>query len=125
MLTDPAFKPWREEAMKRGYASSLVLPLLTGKKAFGAMTIYSKEPDSFTADETALLTDLSDDLAYGILTIRLQKARALAEETVRKERNFSNAVIQTTSGLIIGMDPEGRIQLFNHACEKNHRIYVQ
>ena len=118
MLTDPAFKPWREEAMKRGYASSLVLPLLTGKKAFGAMTIYSKEPDSFTADETALLTDLSDDLAYGILTIRLQKARALAEETVRKERNFSNAVIQTTSGLIIGMDPEGRIQLFNHACEK-------
>ena len=118
MLTDPEFKPWREDALKRGYASSLVLPLLDENRAFGAITIYSREPESFTADETALLTDLADDLAHGILTIRTQNARALAEETVRKERNFSNAVIQTTGGLIIGLDPEGRIQLFNHACEK-------
>jgi len=72
-----------------------------------------------------LLTDLADDLAHGILTIRTQNARAVAEEAVRKERNFSNAVIQTTGGLIIGLDPEGRIQLFNHACEKNNRIYVR
>ena len=28
MLTDPRFAPWREEALKRGYASSLVLPLM-------------------------------------------------------------------------------------------------
>jgi len=118
MLTDPNFKPWREEALKRGYASSLVLPLLNENHAFGAITIYSKEPDSCAADETALLTDLADDLAHGILTIRTQNARAVAEEAVRKERNFSNAVIQTTGGLIIGLDPEGRIQLFNHACEK-------
>ena len=27
MLTDPEFKPWRDEAIKRGYKSSLVLPL--------------------------------------------------------------------------------------------------
>jgi hypothetical protein len=28
MLTDPNFAPWRAEAIKRGYASSLVLPLM-------------------------------------------------------------------------------------------------
>ncbi len=28
MLTDPLFAPWREEAIKRGYASSIVLPLM-------------------------------------------------------------------------------------------------
>ena len=119
MLIDPAFKPWREDALRRGYASSLVVPLLSGKHAFGALTIYSKEPDSFVGDEVTLLKDLADDLAYGILTIRLQEARALAEETIRKERNFSNAVIQTTGGLIVGLDPNGRIQLFNNACEKS------
>ena len=48
MLTDPLFNPWREEAIKRGYASSIVLPLMTGGKAFGALNIYSKEPDPFT-----------------------------------------------------------------------------
>ena len=29
MLTDPKFKPWREEAIKRGYASSLVIPIIS------------------------------------------------------------------------------------------------
>ena len=28
MQTDPKFKPWREEAIKRGYASSIVLPII-------------------------------------------------------------------------------------------------
>jgi PAS domain S-box-containing protein len=118
MRMDPNFAPWREEALCRGYASSLVLPLLNGNKAFGAITIYSKEPEAFAEDEVKLLSDIADDLAYGILAIRMQEARILAEETVIRERNFCNAIIQTTSGLIIVLDPEGRIELFNHACEK-------
>jgi PAS domain S-box-containing protein len=118
MLTDPNFAPWREEALCRGYASSLVLPLLNENKAFGAITIYSKEPDAFAEDEVKLLSDIADDLAYGILAIRMQEARILAEETIIKERNFCNAIIQTTSGQIVVLDPEGRIELFNHACEK-------
>ena len=28
MLTDPQFKPWRDEAIKRGYASSIALPFV-------------------------------------------------------------------------------------------------
>ena len=31
MLTDPKFAPWRDQAVRRGYASSLVLPLLDGR----------------------------------------------------------------------------------------------
>ncbi len=37
MLTDPAFLPWREQALRRGYAASLALPLLAGDRAFGAL----------------------------------------------------------------------------------------
>lgn len=48
MLTDPNFKPWRKEALKRGYASSIVLPLTLDGKTFGAINIYSKEPDPFS-----------------------------------------------------------------------------
>ena len=32
-LTDPAFEPWREQAITRGYASSLALPLFDNGKA--------------------------------------------------------------------------------------------
>ncbi len=88
MLTDPRFSPWKEAALKRGYASSVVLPLKSEGRAFGAITIYSKEPDSFTDSEIELLTELADDLAYGIMFIRLteyekEATLAIKENEVR------------------------------------------
>ncbi|MEW6585997.1 MAG: PAS domain S-box protein, partial [Nitrospirota bacterium] len=84
MLTDPAFKPWRQEAVKRGYASSAVIPIMAGDKAVGAINIYSREPDPFSEDEVKLLSDLADDLSYGISSIRLKAAQAQAEEAMRQ-----------------------------------------
>jgi PAS domain S-box-containing protein len=84
MLTDPNFAPWREQAIKRGYASSIALPLLSGGKPFGVITIYSRKPDPFSEDEVELLVELAADLAYGITSLRLRAAHALAEEAVRE-----------------------------------------
>ena len=80
MLTDPAFAPWRAEALKRGYASSMALPLRTDGRILGAITIYAREPDSFTDDEVALLNNLADDTAYGIAALRLRQALRESEE---------------------------------------------
>ncbi len=84
MHTDPLFAPWREEALKRGYASSLVMPMFQNGKVFGAITIYSKEPDPFTNDEVNLFSELADDLSYGIMMIRLHLANRKAEESLRQ-----------------------------------------
>jgi signal transduction histidine kinase/DNA-binding response OmpR family regulator/putative methionine-R-sulfoxide reductase with GAF domain len=86
MLTDPAFAPWRAEAVKRGYASSIALPLFTlaRDRAFGAITIYGRKPGAFSSDEAALLSELASDLAFGIQTIRLHAAHTRAEEAVRE-----------------------------------------
>ena len=84
MLTDPQFAPWRAEALKRCYASSAVFPLLADGRAFGALTIYSREPEAFTDDEVKLLSELADDFAFGITTLRLRVAHAAAEDAVRK-----------------------------------------
>ena len=69
--TDPQAEPWREQALQRGYRSCLGLPLCdSGGKAFGALAIYSTQPNSFTAEEIRLLKELGDDLAFGILFLR-------------------------------------------------------
>ncbi len=83
MRTDPRFAPWREEALKRGYASSIVLPLMAEGRAFGALNIYSKEPDPFTDDEVKLLAELAGDLSFGIASIRGRRAQAEAELELR------------------------------------------
>ena len=91
MLTDPLFAPWREEALKRGYASSIALPLNTEERCFGAITIYSSQPNAFTEEEVMLLTELADNLAYGIMALRLRIERARVEESLRKSQSLLDA----------------------------------
>ncbi len=92
-LTDPSFAPWRQEAVRRGYAASLVVPLLAEGKAFGAITLYSKQPDPFTEDEVKLLTQLGDDVSYCIGTLRMRAAKAQAD----LERERAQAALQQTA----------------------------
>ena len=87
MLTDPFFAPWREQALKRGYASSLVLPLGSAGRVFGAITIYSAEPAGFDDQDIRLMTELADDLAQGITAFRMREDKARAEEAIVKERD--------------------------------------
>jgi len=86
ILTDANFLPWRDEAVKRGYASAVGLPLIADGRAFGALNIYSEWPDAFDQDEIALLKDLSDNLAYGITSLRREAKRVQAEKELKKNR---------------------------------------
>ncbi len=63
---DPCFGPWRAEALKRGFPSSIAIPLVVDSKPYGALTIYSAETEAFGGEEVDLLTELAGDLGYGI-----------------------------------------------------------
>ncbi len=79
LSTDPRFIPWRAEAAKRGYNSSISLPLISGEEALGALNIYASEVDAFNAEETSLLMELANDLTYGIVTLRTRGEHRKAE----------------------------------------------
>ena len=82
--TNANFAPWRTEALKRGYASSLVLPLKTENAVLGVLNIYSVKPNSFDAEETKLLSELADDLTYGITSLRIRTQQKQAETALRE-----------------------------------------
>jgi PAS domain S-box-containing protein/diguanylate cyclase (GGDEF)-like protein len=79
---------WRAEAVRRGYASSIALPLATGPDTVGVLTIYSKETNVFDDEEVALLKELAADLSFGILTHRSNLERHRAEARVERLANF-------------------------------------
>jgi PAS domain S-box-containing protein len=97
MLTDLQFAPWREEAIKRGYASSTVFPLLIDGRTIGSLTLYSREPAGFPDDEVQLLTELTDDLAFGITTLRLRAAHILTERILRENEQRMRLATEATS----------------------------
>ncbi len=108
MLTDPAFAPWREEAVKRGYASSLALPLRGDGRVFGAITIYSREPGSFAGDETELLSGLADDLSFGIMALRSRLARERAEEAAAESDRRFQTIVKHSPAVFFLQDEELR-----------------
>jgi PAS domain S-box-containing protein len=109
MHVDPNFAIWRSQALERGYVSSVVLPLLSEGKAFGAISIYSREPNPFTEDEVKLLTELASDFSHGIMLLRMRSAAKRAEEAWRlSEERFSKAFNQSPAAISITRLADGR-----------------
>jgi len=84
LRSDPRVLAWRTAALKRGYASSIALPLVAGPETFGVLTIYSKETNAFDDEEVTLLVELAADLSFGILTHRSNAERRRAEAIVER-----------------------------------------
>jgi diguanylate cyclase (GGDEF)-like protein len=70
---------WRAEALKRGYSSSIALPVVRSADTIGVLNIYSSETDAFDAEEIELLQRLAADLSFGIHTHRSALQRNQAE----------------------------------------------
>jgi PAS domain S-box-containing protein/putative nucleotidyltransferase with HDIG domain len=76
IAADPSYLPWREEALRCGFASTIALPLLDAMgQAFGVLAVYSDEAHAFNDEEVALLAELAGDLAFGIRALRTHVAR--------------------------------------------------
>ena len=116
MQTDPQFRPWREEAVKRGYNSSVVIPLLHKGKAFGAISIYSEKTDPFTESEMRLLSELADDLSYGIQSIRLRNALMEKDEALQQHAKQLETVNKDLESFSYSISHDLRSHLFTIKC---------
>ena len=67
---DPQFVPLQAEAARQGYASILALPISANQRILGALSLYAEKSTAFGTEAVRLLTELADDLAYGINAIR-------------------------------------------------------
>ena len=68
--TNPKVAAWRDEALKRGFLSSIALPIRDGSRVIGILGLISSERDAFDAQEVNLLATLADDVSYGVAALR-------------------------------------------------------
>jgi len=89
ILTDPAYAGpaydlMRDDAIKKGYHSGTAFPLRVDGEVIGALAMAAVEPDAFDEEEVQLLSELADDLAYGIVNLRIREKHREAEATIAR-----------------------------------------
>ena len=108
VLTDPALSPWRDEAIRRGYASCAAFPLHSDGQPFGALAIYARESDAFDANEVARLEELANNLAYGVNALRTRAERQRAESELEKAKTMAETASRAKSEFLANMSHEIR-----------------
>lgn len=61
--TDPRMEKWRQEALKRGYLSSVAIPFHS-KKVSGTLNLYSNKKNIFFSQELEILKELQNSLNF-------------------------------------------------------------
>ena len=106
----PATHDLFQAAASRGLRAGLVLPLRVDGSVIGALTLYSAEADAFNQREVALLSEMADDLSFGIAIARLREREQQAAVRLRHLAYFDAVTglpneasfVEHTTGLAAG-----------------------
>lgn len=125
IATDPKMEPWRKEALKRGYLSSIALPIKVRKKVIGTFNLYSGEVDFFAQnEEVELLENITSNISFSLEKILDEEDKIEAEQKVREKdiefrklsANVSDLIFQFTrrpdGSYFVPIASEGIINIF-------------
>lgn len=115
----PDNEPTKVEAIRRGYRAALAIPLMYHEKPFGAVTFYTEGIDDFSQKRIVFLSQLADDLSYGITNIRIREIKKSAEEAVRESAEKYRLLFSKESDAVILIDSDTlEVMDANEAAEK-------
>ena len=101
---DNSFRPWLKDALRRGFKSSMDIPLVKDDKVFGVIGICAGEVDAFDDQEQELLVNIAHNLAYAVMALRTrgernQTARDLEKSLAKMQRILMQSVSALAAAL--------------------------
>jgi len=116
--TDPAIRPWKEDALQRGYRSSMALPIFKFGDPYGIFSLYSDEYDFFDEEEVRMLDEVVRDISFTLEIIEKEELRKKAEKGIRLEKQFSDSIINMLPGVFYMYDEQLRFLRWNNRFEE-------
>ncbi len=117
LLNDAAMLLWRAEAERSGYRASAVFPIREDDQVRGTLTVYADEAGFFRDKEISLLEEAAHDVSFALGNFAREAARRQAEQTVRQERDFSEALLNSLPGVFYLYNRAGRFLRWNKNFE--------
>lgn len=79
---DPVARPWRAEALKRGYLSAVAIPIKKSGGVIGSFNLYTTAKNFFNPEEIALLEQATGDISFALDFFEKETLRKKAEQAV-------------------------------------------
>ena len=110
IANDPAMEIWREEALKRGFKSSLTMPIRVDDYTIAQIAIYANRADFFTEEELALMTRINENINFAMTNFSLEEKHHLAKAqietlTLAIEQSTTSIMITDTNGIFEYANP--------------------
>ncbi|MDH3439102.1 MAG: PAS domain-containing protein, partial [Betaproteobacteria bacterium] len=119
IFNEPQHERRRERARQLGCQSAICLPLRNEGRLLGAVAFYAAEPDAFDDEEIALLTEVVDDIAFGVSILRTRIAHRKAEAALRESQEQFSQLAHNIPQVFWITDVEHKRTLFvSSAAEK-------
>src|SRR3989339_395701 len=109
--TDPAMIIWRDEALKRGFKSSLTMPVRVDNYTIAQIAIYANKENFFTNEELELMTRINENINYAMNNFAIAEKHQTAQN---KLVTLSQAIEQSTTAIMI-TDVNGFFEYVNPA----------
>ncbi|MHB9133700.1 MAG: HD domain-containing phosphohydrolase [Armatimonadota bacterium] len=118
LLAQPKSEPWLVETLNRGCGSIIALPLSTHWQPLGVLVIYTESGKGFPPREVESLTELADNLMYGIESLRVRVKREQAEGGLLAAAQQWRATFDAISDPLFVVDADGCVVRGNNAAVK-------
>lgn len=97
--------PWSHCDSRSNARSQLALPLIYQDRRLGVLVIYAQEPRAFGDEEVSLLSDLANDLVYGIRSLRTEHERAsLMQAQQLSNERLQRTLVKTIESLAVALE---------------------
>ncbi|MEI6851281.1 MAG: PAS domain S-box protein [Bacteroidota bacterium] len=113
--TEEKMAPWRNNAMRMGFRSSITLPIMEAGKTMGAFTMYASQPDFFNEAEIKLLDDLASNISFAVEFIESERERNLTLIALEESCNNFQAIFESNSAAMAIIDRDTNISMVNDA----------
>ncbi|MEA1931628.1 MAG: bacterio-opsin activator domain-containing protein [Euryarchaeota archaeon] len=74
VFADPRFEPWRTSAEQWGYQSVAAIPITHDGTLYGVLGLYADEPDAFSPEKQAIITQLGEIVGHAIAAVERKQA---------------------------------------------------
>lgn len=120
---DPLMAPWREEALRRNFRSSISMPIVVNSELVAVLTMYMTQPNFFNESEIKLLKEAVDSIAFKLDKMRLADLHSLAVEELSRSEEMNRSMLNVFPDKIFRITRQG---VFTHYHVLNETdLYTQ